>query len=204
VDFFSSESLDSLDKIYRINLVNSITGYKSANLLGTISNDGIENVAIFSSITHLGSQPALLSFFVRPNVVPRNTYNNIKEKKIFTVNHISKEKIDDAHHTSAKYGEDISEFDKTNLQSEYKKNWEAPFVKDSAVQLGCKYLNEYYLKENGCSMIVASIEIIFIREGLLDNDGWVELSKANIVTVNGLDGYALPKTIKRLKYARPK
>jgi flavin reductase (DIM6/NTAB) family NADH-FMN oxidoreductase RutF len=204
VDFFSSESLDSLDKIYRINLVNSITGYKSANLLGTISNEGIENVAIFSSITHLGSQPALLSFFVRPNVVPRNTYNNIKEKKFFTVNHISKEKIDDAHHTSAKYGEEISEFDKTNLQSEYKKNWEAPFVKDSAVQLGCKYLNEYYLKENGCSMIVASIEIIFIREGLLDNDGWVELSKANIVTVNGLDGYALPKTIKRLKYARPK
>ena len=204
MDFFSSESLDSLDKIYRINLVNSITGYKSANLLGTISNEGIENVAIFSSITHLGSQPALLSFFVRPNVVPRNTYNNIKEKKIFTVNHISKEKIDDAHHTSAKYGEDISEFDKTSLQSEYKKNWEAPFVKDSAVQLGCKYLNEYYLKENGCSMIVASIEIIFIREGLLDNDGWVELSKANIVTVNGLDGYALPKTIKRLKYARPK
>ena len=204
MDFFSSESLDSLDKIYRINLVNSITGYKSANLLGTISNEGIENVAIFSSITHLGSQPALLSFFVRPNVVPRNTYNNIKEKKIFTVNHISKGKIDDAHHTSAKYGKDISEFDKTNLQSEYKKNWEAPFVKDSAVQLGCKYLNEYYLKENGCSMIVASIEIIFIREGLLDNDGWVELSKANIVTVNGLDGYALPKTIKRLKYARPK
>jgi flavin reductase (DIM6/NTAB) family NADH-FMN oxidoreductase RutF len=204
VDFFSSESLDSLDKIYRINLVNSITGYKSANLLGTISNDGIENVAIFSSITHLGSQPALLSFFVRPNVVPRNTYNNIKEKKIFTVNHISKEKIDDAHHTSAKYGDDISEFDKTNLQSEYKKNWEAPFVKGSAVQLGCKYLNEYFLKENGCSMIVASIEIIFIKEGLLDNDGWVELSKANIVTVNGLDGYALPKTIKRLKYARPK
>ena len=204
MDFFSSESLNSLDKIYRINLVNSITGYKSANLLGTISNEGIENVAIFSSITHLGSQPALLSFFVRPNVVPRNTYKNIKEKKFFTVNHISKEKIDDAHHTSAKYGEDISEFDKTNLQSEYKKNWEAPFVKDSAVQLGCKYLNEYYLKENGCSMIVASIEIIFIREGLLDNDGWVELSKANIVTVNGLDGYALPKTIKRLKYARPK
>ena len=204
MDFFSSESLNSLDKIYRINLVNSITGYKSANLLGTISNEGIENVAIFSSITHLGSQPALLSFFVRPNVVPRNTYKNIKEKKFFTVNHISKEKIDDAHHTSAKYGEEISEFDKTNLQSEYKKNWEAPFVKDSAVQLGCKYLNEYYLKENGCSMIVASIEIIFIREGLLDNDGWVELSKANIVTVNGLDGYALPKTIKRLKYARPK
>jgi len=80
LDFFSSENLDSLNKIYRINLVNSITGYKSANLIGSVSNTGTENLAIFSSITHLGSNPALLSFFVRPNVVPRNTYKNIKEK----------------------------------------------------------------------------------------------------------------------------
>ena len=71
-------------------------------------------------------------------------------------------------------------------------------------KLGCKYLNEYYLKENGCSMIIASIELIFIRKGLLQNDGWVELTKGNVVTVNGLDAYALPKTIKRFKYARPK
>ena len=144
MDFFSSESLNSLNKIYRINLINSITGYKSANLLGTVSKKGIENLAVFSSVTHLGSDPALLSFFVRPNVVPRNTYKNIKEKKIFTVNHISKEKINDAHHTSAKYKEEISEFEKTNLQSEYKSNWGAPFVKDSAIQLGCKYVNEYF------------------------------------------------------------
>ena len=122
MDFFSSESLDSLNKIFRINLINSITGYKSANLLGTISKKGVENVAIFSSVTHLGSNPALLSFFVRPNVVPRNTYKNIKEKKFFTVNHISKDKIGDAHQTSAKYDEDISEFDKTSFQSEYKNN----------------------------------------------------------------------------------
>ena len=81
MDFFSSERLDSLNKIFRINLINSITGYKSANLLGTISKKGIENLAIFSSVTHLGSNPALLSFFVRPNVVPRNTYKNIKDKK---------------------------------------------------------------------------------------------------------------------------
>ncbi len=204
MDYFNSESLDSLNKIYRINLINSITGYKSANLLGTVSKNGIENLAVFSSVTHLGSKPALLSFFVRPNVVPRNTYKNIKENKFFTVNHISKGKIEDAHHTSAKYEEDISEFDKTNFQSEYKNNWEAPFVKDSAIQLGCKYLNEYYLKENGCSMIIASIEIIFIRKGLLQDDGWVELAKGDIVTVNGLDAYALPKTIKRFEYARPK
>ena len=172
MDFFSSENLDSLNKIYRINLVNSITGYKSANLIGSISNKGAENLAIFSSITHLGSNPALLSLFVRPNVVPRNTYKNIKEKKVFTVNHISKEKIDDAHHTSAKYDEIYPNSTKP-ISNQNTKKLGAPFVKDSAVQLGCKYVDEYYIKENGCSMIVASIEIIFIRKGYYKMmDGW--------------------------------
>ena len=46
-------------------LDNSCTGYKSANLIGTVSEKGIYNVAIFSSITHLGSDPALLSLLSR-------------------------------------------------------------------------------------------------------------------------------------------
>ena len=151
MDYFNSESLDSLNKIYRINLINSITGYKSANLLGTVSKNGIENLAVFSSVTHLGSNPALLSFFVRPNVVPRNTYKNIKDNKFFTVNHISKGKIEDAHHTSAKYKEEISEFEKTNLQSEYKSNWGAPFVKDSA-------RGQAYIDTDSANSVASAIE----------------------------------------------
>ena len=50
----SKEDFDDLQKFYRINLINSCTGYKSANLIGSISKDGVENVAVFSSITHLG------------------------------------------------------------------------------------------------------------------------------------------------------
>jgi flavin reductase (DIM6/NTAB) family NADH-FMN oxidoreductase RutF len=59
--------------VERLNLINSCTGYKSANLIATKSEDGAVNVAIFSSITHLGSNPALIGFIVRPTTVPRNT-----------------------------------------------------------------------------------------------------------------------------------
>ena len=83
-----------MDKIYRLNLINSCTGYKSANLIGTCSNEGILNLAVFSSITHLGSNPALLSFIVRPTIVPRDTYKNIIDNKFFTVNHIHVEDIE--------------------------------------------------------------------------------------------------------------
>ena len=47
------EDIENLDKIYRINLINSCSGYKSANLIGSVSDEGINNLAIFSSITHL-------------------------------------------------------------------------------------------------------------------------------------------------------
>ena len=61
-------------------MINSITGYKSANMIGSRSNSGNENLAIFSSVTHLGSNPPLfLSFTLRPNTVPRHTYKNFRK-----------------------------------------------------------------------------------------------------------------------------
>ena len=47
---FTKEKIQNLPKINRLNLVNSCTGYKSANLIGTKSKDGKTNLAIFSSI----------------------------------------------------------------------------------------------------------------------------------------------------------
>ncbi|MBM3186302.1 MAG: flavin oxidoreductase, partial [Bacteroidetes bacterium] len=66
----------ALSKVPRLNLINSCMGYKSANLIGSISKDGNYNLAVFSSITHLGSDPALLGFILRPTTVPRHTYSN--------------------------------------------------------------------------------------------------------------------------------
>jgi flavin reductase (DIM6/NTAB) family NADH-FMN oxidoreductase RutF len=185
-------------------LVNSITGYKSAHLIGSQSLDGKNNVAIFSSVIHLGSNPALIGFILRPTSVPRHTYSNIKATGIFTLNAITKKQIKDAHHTSAKYPEEISEFDKTNLQIEKKEDWNAPFVKDVPIQMGCRYQNEYHIKENDTKLIVASIEHFYVSESLLLADGWVQLDKGNIVAINGLDGYADPKLLERFPYARPK
>ncbi|MBT4825998.1 MAG: flavin oxidoreductase [Bacteroidetes bacterium] len=200
---FNTDEIQGLSKLYRLNLINSITGYKSANMIGTKSNSGEENVAIFSSITHLGSSPALLHFTLRPNTVPRDTYKNIKENNVFTVNHVSLGQIEQAHHTSAKYDENISEFDQTQLESEYRLDWHAPFVKGSPIGLGCRYLNEYNIKENGCVLIIAAIEHVFVDDQLLQEDGWVKLELGEVVAINGLDGYALPQLQKRLEYARP-
>lgn len=198
----SKEAISQMEKIERLNLINSCTGYKSANLLATKSIEGNSNVAIFSSVTHLGSNPAMLGFIMRPTTVPRDTYKNIKETGYFTVNHITVHMIEDAHHTSANYDLGISEFDKTNLEEEYKNDIEIPFVKGSPVQLYCKYVNEYYIKENDTIHVIASIENLFFEEELEHKDGWLQIDKGNVVTLNGLDGYCLPKLVDRFEYAR--
>jgi flavin reductase (DIM6/NTAB) family NADH-FMN oxidoreductase RutF len=196
--------IDAMEKLYRINLINSCSGYKSANLIATASKDGFTNVAVFSSVTHLGSNPPLLGFVTRPAFVPRNTYENIRETGIYTINHIHQQITEDAHHTSAKYPKEISEFDQTALETEYIGDFAAPYVKGCHVQIGMRYLNEYKIEENDTILIIGTIEHLHINDAILETDGFIDLAKAETATINGLDGYAIPQQQTRYPYQRPK
>jgi flavin reductase (DIM6/NTAB) family NADH-FMN oxidoreductase RutF len=197
-------TFQSLSKVPKLNLINSCMGYKSANLIGTVSGEGQTNLAVFSSVTHLGSDPALLGFILRPTTVSRHTYSSIKETNNFSVNAISQSFIAQAHQTSANYPIEVSEFEVTGIEPEWKEGISIPFVKESPIQLLCKYVNEYEIKENGTIHVIASIEKIFVKEELLGEDFWIQLDKGNVVAINGLDGYAKTELIERFPYARIK
>ncbi|MFT5761771.1 MAG: flavin reductase (DIM6/NTAB) family NADH-FMN oxidoreductase RutF [Polaribacter sp.] len=201
---FDKKAIENLEHLNKINLINSATGYKSANLIGTKSKEGISNVAIFSSVIHFGSSPAIYGFVLRPTTVRRNTYDNIKETGVFTLNPVFEEKITDAHHTSAKYPKGISEFDKTTFEEEYKDNWHAPFVKNAPLQIAMNFLEEVPIKANNTILLLASVEKIHVRKEMISEDYFINLSKGNIAAINGLDGYSVPKETKRLPYQRQK
>ena len=203
MEHFSKVQINAMEKIYRLNLINSCTGYKSANLIGTSSDNGTLNLAVFSSITHLGSNPSLLSFIVRPTTVPRDTYRNIISNKFFSVNHIHVDDIEDAHHTSARYPSNISEFDVTNLETIYKNNFFAPFVQDCPIQIAMKFVEEYDIKSNNTKLVIGEIQELYIKDELLKDDGFINLSEGKIATINGLNGYAIPTLKERFEYQRP-
>ena len=185
---FTRKNINDLEKIKKINLINSCSGYKSANLIGTISKEGITNVAVFSSVTHLGSNPPTLGFILRPTTVPRDTYKNILESGVFTINHIFENIIEDAHHTSAKYEEVISEFDITGLEDEYYNDCIAPFVKGSPVQMEMKFIEEYHIKSNNVIHIIAEIKNLYVKDDILKEDGFLDLAKGKVAAINGLGG----------------
>lgn len=201
--FLNHRDIDHLDSRFRAHFINSLSGIKSANLIATKSDNDVSNVAIFSSVIHLGSHPPLLGFILRPTTVKRNTYDNIKKTGYFTVNHISENFIKEAHHTSAKYDGEISEFDKTELLESYQENFFAPYVKQAQIQIGCSFQNSYFIEENGCYMILGKIEQVFYPEAIQSKEGWIDLSKAETVGINGLDAYAKLSILDRFHYAKP-
>jgi len=201
---YSEEDIENLDKVFRINLINSCSGYKSANLIGTKSDDGITNVAVFSSIVHLGSNPPLLGFFLRPTeIFPRNTYSNIKENGVYTINSIYREIIDDSHHTSAKYDKNTSEFNVTNLEEEYIDKIYPPFVKKSPIKIEMKFIEEIKIKANKCKLIIGKIVSLHIEKKIMEKDGFLSLNKGKIPTISGCDAYSIPEKHDRKKYQKP-
>lgn len=200
---YSNSEIKELEKNFRLNLINSSTGYKSANLIATKSGKGVTNVAVFNSVTHIGSDPPLLGFILRPQTAPRNTYNNIKESGVFTVNHIQKDMIEQAHQTAARYDINVSEFRETGLEEEYMDGFVAPYVKQSNIKIGCRYINEYPIAENNTILMIGEIEHLYFEGGIQMPDGWFRLEDADTVTINGLDGYALPVLLDRFHYAKP-
>lgn len=198
------QQIDEFPHLYKINLMNSISGYKPANLIATKSFDSITNVAVFSSVVHYGSSPAILGFVLRPTTVVRNTYNNIKETGYYTINAINEAIIEEAHHTSAKYPSEISEFDKTTLSEEFKNNFHAPFVAESPLQIGMKFLEEHHIKANGTILVLGEVTDLYFKDSMLSEDGLLNLSTEKIAAINGLDTYMVAENYTRLSYQRPK
>ena len=201
---YTESEIKELNSITRLKLMNSITGIKSANLIGTISEKGCTNLAIFSSVVHLGSNPALVGFVIRPNNdVKRDTLDNILETKQFTINHVHSSFIEKAHYTSLNFNHDQSEFDYCNLESFYIDNYLPPFVKESKVKIGLK-LNEIIpVKSNGCKFIIGEVEHVLIDASIdLLSEGSINLEDSNSVGVGGLNSYYSMSKIAELPFPR--
>ena len=188
---------------YRTAFVNSLAGFRQAVLVGTKSRDNNSNLAIFNSLIHLGANPALLGLINRPDSVQRDTLQNIIETKEYTLNYVRSKEYEKAHQTSARYDKGISEFEKVGFEELYHPFCFAPFVKDAVVSIAMNLEEIIPIKINGTVMIVGSIKQVLIAAEMIETDGFVALSKEDVLISQGLDAYFVSKPIGRLPYAKP-
>ena len=200
---FRKEDLQNLDTAYRRNFINSLSGYKSINLIGTIDTEGNPNLAIYNTIIHVSSNPPMLAMLVRTPVKPRHTLTNIRETGVYTLNHIKQEFFNKAHQTAARYHGKKSEFEIVGLKQWYSEHFKAPFVHESPVKIGFELREEYTLKSNGAILIIGEIVEATVQQNAILSDGLVDLGVTGTITASGLDTYYTTRKIARLSFAKP-
>jgi flavin reductase (DIM6/NTAB) family NADH-FMN oxidoreductase RutF len=199
----SNAQIMDMEQRKRAQLINSISGFRSVALIGTIDTQGQTNLAIFSSIVHLGSNPPLLGFIMRPDSVERHTLTNIMDTGFYTINHIHQKMYEQAHQTSARYPKTMSEFDATQLTPLIKEGFIAPFVAESYIQLGMEFKERIPISINQTSMIIGEIKWIHFPDHCLSEDGFLDIEKAGSITSTGQDSYHTTQLLQRLEYAKP-
>lgn len=196
----TSDTLTTLNQRYRANLINSLSGAKSANLIGSQNTDGTPNLALFSSAFHLGANPALMGLISRPNSVPRHTLENIHATGFYTVNHVTKAFYKEAHLTSARTQK--SEFELAGLTPQYDTGIEAPFVAEAPLRIGMKWVRTVDIEENGTHLIIGEIIAIHCPDECIEEDGTLDIAKVGSLAVTGLDTYHELKKLEKLPYAK--
>lgn len=200
---YNSTDIESWERFYRANFINSLTGYKSVSLIGTVDAAGRHNLGVFSSIVHIGSNPALVGYINRPIEAAPHTLANIEATGVYTINHILPEMVQQAHQTSAKYAQGISEFAEVGLTPEFRADIAAPFVKESRVKYALSLQEILPIKLNGTTLVIGKIIAIELEEKTVLPDGFVQLDKVNSVCCNGVDGYYTTELLDRYSYAKP-
>lgn len=200
---FSLSQIQSWSRFYRANFINTLSGFKSASLIGTVNNEGVFNLAVFSNIVHLGADPALIGFVNRPREAAPHTLANIEATGVYTINLITADIVQQAHQTSAKYDANISEFDAVGLQPEILHNCKAPFVKESPVKYAMSLKEIIPITHNNTFFVIGVVTAAYVADDLVEEDGCIDLQKANIITSLGIDSYYSVNKEGKFAYAKP-
>ena len=199
----NSDTIAALDRRYNAALINAVTGFKPANLVGTADARSHCNLAIVSSVVHLGSRPPLVGMIIRPDPVDRHTLDNILENGYYTINHVGEPFIEAAHQTAARYPREVSEFEATGLTAHWHESFPAPFVDESKVRMGLRLREHQVLRVNGTNLVIGEIELLDLPDDCVDSDGRLDLARAGSVALSGLDTYFTARPVRTMAYAKP-
>jgi flavin reductase (DIM6/NTAB) family NADH-FMN oxidoreductase RutF len=194
--------LKHMERFYRANLINSLGGFKPAVMAGTADSRGRTNLALFSNLFHVGSDPALIGYVQRPVGQSGDTFRNIEATGAYTFNFADVSMLEKAHFTSARFAEDTSEFDACKLTPQWVDGFAAPFVLECGIKIGLKLADIIPYDRNGTKFVIGSVEHILLPDGLLLEDGHLALDAAELLCTAGLEQYYRPTLVRQMPYAK--
>ena len=196
--------IEGMDKLARVQFANSLPGPKPISLVGSIDSQGNPNLAPFSTVTHLGSNPALIGLVSRPDLVDRHTLSNILDTKSYTINHVHADILEQAHNCSARYPKESSEFTATGLTPHFEDTVTAPFVAEARLRFALEFVETVPIKANNTILIIGKVILVQLPEEHLAEDGSIDLPALGSLASTALDTYFEIGHLARLPYAKAK
>ncbi len=196
--------IEAMDKLTRVRFANSLPGPKPFCLVGSVDVEDRTNLAPFSTVTHLGSNPALIGLVSRPDLVERHTLSNILATGSYTINHVHPGILEQAHHCSARYPRETSEFAAAGLTPHFEKGVAAPFVAESLLRFALTLEETVTIASNGTILIVGKVVLAQLPEDHYGEDGSINLTALGSLASTALDTYFELGAPVRLPYAKPR
>ncbi len=203
IKIFNERAILDLPQRTRANFINSLSGFKSANLIGTQSIEGVNNLSMVSSVFHVGANPPLIGMLIRPHTVKRDTLQNIKDTGVYTINHVHKTFAEKAHQCSANYPSEESEFEAVGLTPQLSSLVKAPFVAESKIRIAVKVEQITVIELNRTEVVIGAVVQVEMDDNIVFEDGYVDNEKAQSIAVSCLDSYHTTARIDRYGYAKP-
>jgi flavin reductase (DIM6/NTAB) family NADH-FMN oxidoreductase RutF len=174
----------------------------------TVDKDGRVNLSPFSYFNIFSSTPPVMVFSPSRSgreATHKDTYYNVKEVPEVVINIVNHRMVEQMSLTSAAWDKGVNEFVKggfTELKSDVVK---PPRVKESPVAFECVVDDVIELGEEGGAgnLVITRAKIAHINEEYLDEEGFLDQVKLDLVGRMGGDWYCHANEVSMFKLARP-
>ncbi len=171
--------------------------------VSTVSKDGILNIAPFSYYAGVSSVPPLIMISIgkKETKEKKDTWQNIEETGEFVINTVTKELADKMNITSLPFEKEINEFEKAELTPIPSDIVKAPRIKESPINIECKKFEIIEIGKMG--MILGEILKFHVRDDLINEKGYIDTTKLEIVGRLGGANYCLITKENTFQLKRP-
>ncbi len=171
--------------------------------VSTIGENGIFDLAPFSTFTSLALKPALLCFSIgwRRNGQKKNTLRNIEFSKDFVVNIVDETLAQAMSQASAEYPSGMDKFKQVGLTPAKSDIVKAPMIAESPINMECQLsqILEFGEVPDGTHVVIGKVTLVHVKDELWSG-GYVEPTKLKAIgRTGGEDCYCRSTDIFKMK-----
>lgn len=193
-----------LDKSQVYKLMTSVIVPRPIAWISTVSKDGIYNIAPFSYFAGVSSQPPILMISIgrKENGYKKDTWQNIEDTGEFVVNIVINQLAEKMNITSAPFAPEENEFKKAGLTAKKADIVQAPLIEEAPINIECRKYEIVNIGKMG--VIFGEILKFHIRDDILNEKGYVDTTRLEIVGRMGSANYCLTTKENTFEMGKPK